>query len=84
MDEETKHLLQENLVLAKENNKALKEILLYQQWSRWLGVIKWIIIIGSALGALYYLQPILENLWHTYNGLVGTVSDISVKTLPSQ
>ena len=84
MDDETKKLLQEEIELSKENNKLLNEIVWYQKWSRWLGAIKWIVVIGASLGALYYLQPMLDNLWGTYTELLDTVSSTSVKTLPGQ
>jgi len=82
MDEEAKQLLREEVALARENNKVLHKLLRYQCWSRWFGIIKWIIIVGSAIGAFYYLQPLVNNLWSTYSELLGTVSDFSVKSLP--
>ena len=82
MDPEIKDLLKEDVRLAHETNDALKELIRYQKWARWFDIIKWIIVIGVSLGALYYVQPILENLLGTYRQLLSTVSDASVKTLP--
>ena len=82
MDEEIKKLISDNLELSRENNLLLKKLVSYQRWQQWLGITKWIIIIGSAVGFAYYLQPVIGNLLGTYNGLLETVSELSVKTLP--
>jgi membrane protein required for beta-lactamase induction len=84
MDEETKKLLREEAELNKENNRLLNELVWYQKWSRWLNIVKWLIVIGTTLGALYYVQPILNNLLKTYSGLLETISEVSIQTLPRQ
>ena len=84
MDEESKQLLKEELEVNKENNQLLHKLIGYQRWARWLGVIKWVVVIGTTLGALYYVQPMLTNLLGTYSELLDTVSDTSIKTLPRQ
>lgn len=84
MDEETKQLLREDLEIARESKKLLNELVRHQKLATWLNVIKWIVVIGTALGALYYVQPILENLLGTYNELLSGVSSTSVKVLPGQ
>lgn len=84
MDEETKKLLQETLDLNKENNQLLHKIVQYQQWSRWLNVTKWVVVVGVSLGALYYIEPMLTDLLGTYSDLLNNVSETSVRTLPGQ
>jgi len=84
MDEELKNLTRENIELSKENNKLLNELVSYQRLSRWLSVAKWIIIIGSTVGALYYLQPMLDGALNYYKTLLDMVSETSVSTLPGQ
>lgn len=81
MDPEIKELLKEDVRLAQENNEALKSLLWHQRISRWLSIIKWVVVIGSAIGALYYLEPLIGNVWGLYQKLLGTVNDISVSTL---
>lgn len=81
MDPEVKELLKEDVRLSQENNEALKSLLWHQRVSRWFSVIKWIIVLGSAVGVLYYLQPAIDNIWGLYRELLGTVSDISVSSL---
>lgn len=84
MDPETKELIKANLQLSQENNDLLTDLVWHQKVSRWLGYFKWVIVIGSALGALYYLQPMIDKLWGTYQELLGTVSDMSVSSLPNR
>ncbi len=84
MDEETKKLIKEDLEVNKENNKLLNKLVWYQKWARWLNIIKWIIVIGTTLGALYYIQPLIEDLFSTYSELLGTLSDTSISVLPGQ
>lgn len=84
MDEEATKLLREELEVNKENNKLLTKLVWYQKWARWFGAIKWIIIVGSTIGALYYLQPFLDGALNYYKTLLDTVSDTSVQTLPNR
>ncbi|MFA6254045.1 MAG: hypothetical protein WC640_02170 [Candidatus Paceibacterota bacterium] len=84
MDEEAKKLLKEELEVNKENNKLLNKLVWYQKWARWFGAIKWIIVVGAAIGALYYLQPMIDKLWGTYTELLNNVSETSIRTLPGQ
>lgn len=82
MDEEDRRLLRENIEIAKENNLLLSRLVWYQRWFRWLSTIKWLIIIGSALGLLYYFQPMIDGLWRTYGELLGIISETSIQALP--
>lgn len=84
MDEETKKLLKDDLEVNKENNELLHKLVWYQQWSRWLNITKWIIVVATTLGALYLVQPVINSLWDTYSSLLGTLSETSVQTLPGQ
>jgi hypothetical protein len=84
MDPETKELIKEDLRLSQENNAMLGKLVWHQQVSRWFGIIKWVIIVGSTVGVLYYLEPLIGDLWATYQDLLGTVSGISVSSLPNR
>lgn len=84
MDPETKELIKEDLRLSQENHAMLNKLIWSQRISRWFGIIKWVVVIGSAVGALYYLEPLISDLWETYQELLGTVGDISVSSLPKR
>ena len=70
--EQEKKLLQDNLDISLENNKLLKKLVFSQRLGNFLGIIKWVIIIGSALGIYYYLAPTFESLLQTYQDLLGS------------
>jgi hypothetical protein len=74
MDEETKKLLEDNLTLNKENNLMLSKLVLYQKWNQIYRIAYWAIIILSALGAFYFLQPYLGTLIGVYTGGAGVPS----------
>lgn len=84
MDEEIKQLLREDLEIAKESKKLLNEIVRHQKLATWLNVVKWVIVIGTTLGALYYVEPMLTGLLGTYSELLNGVSETSISTLPGQ
>lgn len=84
MDPEIKELLKEDVALAKETNESLKELIRYQRLARWLTAIKWIAVIATTLGALYYVEPLVTSLMGTYSDLLNTVSSTSINTLSGQ
>ena len=57
--------------LTKDNNKILHSMQSRMRWGTFLRVLYWVIIIGSMLGAYYFLQPYVEQLMEAYNTLVG-------------
>ena len=78
MDPELKNLLEENLKLSKENNELLVKVRRVQKWSQYSRIFYWVLILGMAYGAFYFIQPYLENLLNLYTGGVG-VSNIDIK-----
>ncbi len=61
--------MEELLELTKENNKILKKLLSSLRWSRAMRIFYWVIIIGIALGAYYYVQPYIEGLIGAYQSI---------------
>ena len=74
MDEETKKLL-------VENHEMLKKLVFYQKWNQIYRIAYWAIIILSAVGAFYFLQPLMGNLINVYTGGVGVSNINSVSDL---
>jgi len=66
-DDELERLGQENLKIAKENNKILKKIYRQMKLSRVFKAIYWALIIGSALGLYYAFQPIIDSTFNKYD-----------------
>ena len=76
MDEELKELLEENLEVSKENNEILSKIWSDVKWKRITKFIYWLIIIGLALGAYYYVQPIIEGFSQGYGSVGNGISSL--------
>ena len=68
MDPESKKLLEDTFVLAQENNKMLHSLMRSMRISRIISILYWVIIIGSALGAYYFIQPYINQLIDIYGG----------------
>lgn len=68
MDPESRKLLQETLELEKENNDMLRSMRRSLRIQRIMSILYWIFIIGSALGAYYFIQPYIEQLMGIYSG----------------
>ncbi|MFA6999931.1 MAG: hypothetical protein WC241_02325 [Candidatus Paceibacterota bacterium] len=59
MDEESKKLI-------VDNNEMLKKLVFYQRWNQIYRIAYWAIIILSAIGAFYFIQPLLSSLAGAY------------------
>ena len=67
MDSESNKLLEETLELARENNKILRGIRRSQRIASFMSLLYWVVVIGVAIGAFYYLQPYVDQaqkFWH--------------------
>ncbi|OGI61777.1 hypothetical protein A2645_00585 [Candidatus Nomurabacteria bacterium RIFCSPHIGHO2_01_FULL_39_9] len=71
-DEELKRMMEINTELVKENNKLLKKIRGATKRAIVFKIIYWLIILGIALGAFYYIQPFVDKA----KEILGTVSGI--------
>ncbi|MFA5889059.1 MAG: hypothetical protein WCW47_02420 [Candidatus Paceibacterota bacterium] len=68
MSPEEKELLKRSVQLAEENNDILRSMRRSMRLGRIMSIIYWAVIIGSAVGALYLVQPYLETLMGIYGG----------------
>ena len=62
-------LIERIVELTEENNKILRQMRRANRFSYFFTFIKWLIIIGSAVGAYYYLEPYLTPLMEFYQKL---------------
>lgn len=76
MSPEERELLNRSVDLAEENNKMLHSMKRSMRISRIITSIYWIFIIGSAVGAYYFLQPYIDQLMEVYGNVQGTFDDI--------
>jgi len=84
MDPESKQLLQNTLALAEENNKMLHKIRSVQKRAAIWQTLKYILIIGIALGAFYFLDPYLNKIIGLYNSVAGIQQKLNTTTSPLQ
>lgn len=68
MDSEEKDLLKKSIEIAEDNNKILHSIVRYMHVSRIMTFVYWIFIVGSAVGAFYFIQPYLGELYGFFGG----------------
>ena len=77
MDEESKQLLEETLELAKENNEMLHAMKRSMRFQRIMSMLYWTLIIGSAIGAYYYIQPYIDQLLGVYTSAGDTLKSFN-------
>jgi hypothetical protein len=75
MQPEEKEMLEKTLKLAEENNEMLHSIRRGLFWAKVMRMIYWIIIIGIAVGAFYFITPYIDSALETYGDVKGTVED---------
>ena len=62
MTPEEHRMLEETRALAEENAKVLKSIQTMHRTSLALKILYWVIIIGTTIGAFYFIQPYIDAL----------------------
>lgn len=76
MEHEDRERLKRVLELSEKNNMMLKQMYSTMKWGRVLKVIYWIVIVGVAVGAFYFLQPFISSLQGTYKTLQEGVESV--------
>ena len=77
MDPESKKLLEETFRLSEENNKILRYVQRSIRVSRIITALYWVFIIGSVIGAFYFLQPYLDSVMGAYGGAKSNIDTIN-------
>ena len=75
MTPEEKELFKRSIALAEQNNDILRSIQRSLRFARFMSIIYWVVIIGSAVGAFYFIKP--------YIGKVTTMYDTATQTINS-
>lgn len=68
MTPEERNLLQRIAKNVDENNEMLHAIRRAQKWATVWRAIYWTVIIGSAIGAYWIIQPYIDQLLGVYSG----------------
>jgi hypothetical protein len=72
MDIEEKRLIEETVALVRENNRLIKKIRRAALWGRATRIVYWVLIIGVAIGAFYFLQPYVDGVRSFYQNIQST------------
>ncbi len=67
MSPEERELLKRSVSLAEDNHRMLRSIRRSMHISSIISILYWVIIIGSAVGAYYIIQPYSDQIVKVYN-----------------
>lgn len=77
MQPEEKEMLKKTLELSQENNKILHSIRRSMLRGRIFQIIYWLVIIGVAIGAYYYVEPYIDTAVGAYGSVKGDLKSFS-------
>lgn len=63
--------------IVMENNSILRKLRRKANLAATFTIIRWLIIIGLAIGAFALLQPVWNSFWQTYNSVAEGISTIN-------
>ena len=69
--------IQETRQLAEENNELIKGVNNSLYWQKVFNYVYWLIIIGIAIGAFYFLQPLWDNVMAAYDTVINVLPQFS-------
>jgi len=75
MQPEEREMLKKALELSRENNKMLQSIKRSMFMGRIFRVVYWIVVIGAAIGAYYYIEPYLDEAIGAYGSIKGDLKN---------
>lgn len=76
MSPEDKKLLEESVVLSRQNNKMLKALQRGVWYSRIWTLLYWGLAAGFAYKAFALAQPYINQLLETYSSIQGTATEV--------
>ncbi|MFA6256788.1 MAG: hypothetical protein WCT29_00565 [Candidatus Paceibacterota bacterium] len=77
MSPEEREMLLKCVTLAEENNKILHAMKRSMMWTRVTRIVYWTLIIGSTVGAYYFIQPYLEQIIGVYGGTKSSIDNVN-------
>ncbi|MEX0672766.1 MAG: hypothetical protein WDZ82_03505 [Candidatus Paceibacterota bacterium] len=75
MEPDERRKLERILELVEHNHSRVDKLYRAMQWGRIFTFIYWVLLIGIAVGAFYFIQPYIEQLGDFYNGFKGTIEN---------
>jgi hypothetical protein len=77
MSPEEKELLEKSVKLGEENNKMLRALYRSMRTRRLMSIVYWVFIIGSLVGAWYFVQPLIDQVVGAYGGAQSNLQSFS-------
>jgi hypothetical protein len=77
MSPEEREMLEKSVALAEENNKMLHSLMRSMRWGRIARIVYWTLIIGSAVGAYYFVQPYIDQIIGVYGGTKNSLENVN-------
>jgi len=74
---EEHELLRRSIALSEENNDILRGIQRTMRLNRFMTFLYWLIIIGIALGAWYFVEPYVARVEALYSGAQAQLSNVT-------
>ncbi len=75
MTPDERELFKRSIALAEENNDILRSIQRSMRLARFMSIVYWLFIIGSAVGAYYLVQPYIDQITNIYGGAKSSLDD---------
>ena len=79
MDQEDKSTLRKILELEQKNNKLLTSLHKSAFWGKVFRTFYYIVIIGAAIGAYYYVEPYIQGATDAYSTFKADVQSVKDK-----
>ena len=75
MTPEEKELFKRSIVLSEQNNDILRSIRRSMRLSHFMSILYWVFIIGSLVGAYYFIEPYVNAIKGAYGGAQTSLND---------
>jgi len=76
MSPEERDLLNHSIEIAEENNRILRVMRRNARIATFFRITYWLIIIGAAFGAYYFIQPYTDAIIKSYGEMKENVENI--------
>lgn len=83
MDHDMEQKINQLMHLTEENNRLLRKVRRVQKWGQITSTIRYIVVIGIAVGAFYFLKPYYDAVIELYdkgNAQINSIQDFFAST----
>lgn len=77
MSEEERELLKRSVELSEENNEILRAMRRAMRIGRIVKGVYWVLILGTAIGAFYFIQPYIDQFGQMYGDAKSSIDSFS-------